>query len=246
MESYYKIKQKYDKKKSAAIKKIYNNDDFTLEEKRDLAKKYKQGCVECKRKVGTIFYIQDNMLKAKCGNVKKPCKLNLSVEKTKTTQIQELISTIEKNISSTREDIIKTKLNFLFKYANEDETLERFETKKNELNLLTDYLHKLKEELKQKLNQDERDLIIEENNITYNEAVKQINENIAEYKSSKNIQYLKDNAMLIKDTIFPILDKMRDAKYDVCVVEESVIEDNSLYYKVYREKNAYSKTEKVL
>lgn len=246
MESYYKIKQKYDKKKSAAIKKIYNNDDFTLEEKRDNAKKYKQGCIECKRKVGTIFYIQDNMLKAKCGSVKKPCKLNLSVEKPKTTQIQDLINTIEKDISSTREDIIKTKLNFLFKYANEDETLERFETKKKELNLLTDYLHKLKEELKQKLNQDERDLIIEENNIKYNEAVKQINENIDEYKSSKNIQYLKDNAMLIKDTIFPILDKIRNAKYDVCIVEESVIEDNNLYYNVYREKNAYSKTEKVL
>ena len=246
MESYYKIKQKYDKKKSAAIKKIYNNADYTLEEKRERAKKYKQGCIECKRKFGTIFYIQNNILHAKCGNLKKPCNLNLSVEKPKTTQLQELIDTIEKNISNTREDVIKTKFNFLFKYANEDETLERFEVKKNELNLLTEYLHKLKEELKLKLDKNKRNLIIEENNITYNETLKQIRENNDEYNSSKNIQYLKDNAMLIKDTIFPILDKIRNAKYDVCVVEESVLEDNSLYYTVYKEKNTYSKTEKVL
>ena len=246
MESYYKIKQKYDKKKSTAIKKIYNNDDFTLEEKRHKAKKYKASCIECKRKVGTIFYVQNNMLKAKCGSVKKPCKLNLSVEKPKTTQIQELINTIEQNISVTREDIIKTKLNFLFKYANEDETLERFESKKKELNLLTEYLHKLKEELKQKINKDERSSIIEENNILYNETVKEIKENIDEYNTSKNIQYLKDNAMLIKDTVFPILDKIRNTKFDICMVEESVLDDKSNYYTVYKEKNAYSKTEKVI
>ena len=52
--------------------------------------------------------------------------------------------------------------------------------------------------------------------------------------------------MLIKDTIFPILDRIRNAKYDVCVVEESVLEDNTPYYTVYKEKNTYSKTEKVL
>ena len=242
MDTYYNIKQKYDKKKSYAIKKIYSNGDYTQDEKRKMAKAYKQNCIECKRKVGTIFYIQNNTLMAKCGSP-KPCKLNLAVEKPKTTQIQYLIDTLEKDISNAREEIIKTKLNFLFKYANEDETLQRFEVKKKELNLLNEYLHKLKEELNTKINQNVRNTIVEENNIKYHECIKLISENNDEYHKTKNVQYLKDNALLIKTTMFPILDIVRNAKYDIHNVESNVI-DNIVYHTLYKEKNRYSKTEK--
>ena len=59
----------------------------------------------------------------------------------------------------------------------------------------------------------------------------------------KNVQYLKDNALLIKTTMFPILDIVRNAKYDIHNVESNVI-DNIVYHTLYKEKNRYSKTEK--
>ena len=246
MENYYKIKQTYEKKKNTAFKKIYNNNDFTLAEKREKVKNYKQSCIECKRKVNTIFFTDNNMLKAKCGNNKSPCKLNIQVEKTKTKPIHELITEIEENINKLKETITTTKLNFLFKYANEDETLKVFESKKTQLNSLNEYLHSLKQELKEKNNMEERNTIINDNMNIFYETLKIIKNNINEYNTTNKIQYLKDKAQINKETMLPILKNIRNSKFDTSLVETEIDENKNTFYKLYNVKNSILRTEKTL
>jgi len=243
MEEYYKLRNQYEKKISSKIKKIYNDDKLTLDEKRSAAKKFVPQCIKCKRRVKTLFIRENNNYLIKCGNAENPCELNVSIQTKQYSLIQDIIDTLEKDAENARESIIKTKLNFLFKYVSEEDTLGIFETRKREINIINEYIHKLKQELTERLDENERNLKISRYNSTYQEHVKLLNENSNEFKKTGNIQYLNDNALLVKDSILPLLASLREAKYDISGVVSKEI-DNELHYHVYNVKNKYSKTEK--
>ena len=113
----------------------------------------------------------------------------------------------------------------------------------NELNIINEYIHKLKQELTVMLDEKDTHLKISRYNSTYQEHVQQLNENSNEFKKTGNIQYLKDNALLVKNSILPLLTSLREARYDISGVVSKEI-DNVNHYHVYNVKNKYSKTEK--
>ena len=130
MEEYYKLRIQYEKKISSKMKKIYNDENLSLDDKRTAAKKFVPQCVRCKRRVTTLFIKNNNSYLIKCGDIKNPCDLNVSIQTKQYSLIQDIIDTLEKDAENVRESIIKTKLNFLFKYVNEEDTLGIFEKKK--------------------------------------------------------------------------------------------------------------------
>ena len=141
-----------------------------------------------------------------------------------------------KYIDEIRASIIRTKLDFLFKYVDEENTLSKFNKQKTELSIENQHLHERKEELSKRLHINDRihNRVID--NGVYNETLKQIKENSTEFKKSGHIKYLNENALLTKDVMMPLLKQMRETKYDVSKIE-SYEANNETFYKMYNVKH---------
>jgi hypothetical protein len=236
MEKYYNFKQKYEKKKSSAITKIYSKSKKTLEKKRIDAKKYIPPCINCKRKVGSIFLNDNKIYTIKCGDTDEPCDLDYSATRDLTVNLEDIVNSREKYIDTIRESIIRTKLDFLFKYTDEESTLSKFNKQKVELNIENQHLHERKEELSKRLNINGRIQTSLVDNNVLNETFKQIRENSTEFKKSGDINFLSENALLTKDILMPLLKQIRETKYDVSKIE-SYERNNHTFYKMYNVKH---------
>ena len=236
MDKYYTLKHKYEKKVSSALNKIYSKSDKSPEKKRLTAKKYVPPCINCKRKVGSIFSNDNLKYSIKCGDSEEPCNLNISASKDIIINLEEIVDSRDKHIDKIRESIVRTKLDFLFKYTNEADTLSKFEKQKNELNIENEHFYKRKEELSKRLNINDRELNNSINKGVYNETMKQIRENSTEFKKSGETNYLNENALLTKDVMLPLLKKIRETKYDVSKIESYEV-NNDVFYKIYNVKH---------
>ena len=236
MDQYYEFKYKYEKKISSARNKIYNNPELSFDKKRASAKKYIPPCINCKRKVGSIFSNINKVYTIKCGDVEEPCDLNFSASKDTVINLGDVVIEREKHIEKLRESIIRTKLDFLFKYKTEEDTLKIFEIQKNELNVENEHLYKRKEELTKRLNIDDRNQNILIDKGVFNETLKQMRENSTEYKKTGDKVYLNENALLTKDVMMPLLKKIRETKYDISKIESYEV-NNEIYHKIYNVKH---------
>jgi hypothetical protein len=245
MDEYYKLKQKYEKKKASAITKIYNKPTKTVEKKRIGAKKYIPPCINCKRKVGSIFSNTNKLYTIKCGDTAEPCDLDYNARRDVTVNLENMVNAREKHIDTIRESIIRTKLDFLFKYADEENTLSKFNKQKTELSIENQHIHERKEELSKRLHINDRRHNSVIDNGVYNETLKQIRENSTEFKKSGEIRYLNENALLTKDVMLPLLKQMRATKYDVSKIETYEL-NKETFYKMYNIKHDIKNLEEII
>ena len=240
IETYFSKKQKYEKKKASAIRKIMGNDDYTLAEKRKHIADLKLGCIQCKKKVNTIFGIKDNVYFAKCGSTTSPCKLNLSIPRKTIQQLKSIIDELKISLAEVKEKITKTKLDYLFKYANEEETVGIFEEQKELMLNLNEALVSLEEDYKVRLGEEERKAATEKQRQILHKNIDLIKKNHRDYKETGENQYLKDNARIVKDVILPLQAEMRKTKHDINLVE---LHDETTY-RLYQVKHSIAKSEK--
>ena len=133
LNQYYSIKHNYEVKKQEKINKIIKNSELSLKQKQEAYSKVKMNCVNCGRRVGTIFGNNDGVLSAICGDKTNPCTLNISINTGKFVQLQELMGAFQDGIDDSKTDIIMTKLDLLFGYENETMVLSTFKKIKKEL-----------------------------------------------------------------------------------------------------------------
>jgi len=110
----------------------------------------KPQCVKCGRGVGTIFAKKNNRLTAICGDTKNPCRLDIQIFTGEYTPIQYLLYEMKDEIEDFKEAIIRQKLDTLFNYIDETESVERFKKEIegfNELNHLYKELNDKNNEL---------------------------------------------------------------------------------------------------
>ena len=133
---YYRLKQRYD----TSVEKIKDNVQKKYEE---LSSKQKQKkveralkCIKCKKNGGTIFSIkkENNSLSAVCGNSEEPCNLHIEIKRAAYKNMREREEKYATNIDRIQDTIIKIKLNLLFGYASEEETVNEFNKYRDLLN----------------------------------------------------------------------------------------------------------------
>jgi len=201
-----------------------NNPHLSNREKRSEYNKLKPKCIHCKRPGGTIFSIINSVeseneesyreLRSFCGIVSDPCNLNIVVRLAKIEWMPELLKTMEKDIKEYKNEIIDHKNKLLFGYLNTEEALEKFENIKeyisNYTSLYEQYLesyHKIVDnnEKKQELNEAITNSYIE---------IQKIKDCILQMNETKNVQYARDAVNIYKTTLMPLLNSMRDLKYN--------------------------------
>ena len=145
LHEYYKLKDLYDEKLDIKKSSVLSDQTLSIQQKRTEIAKFKRArkCIVCKQTGGTIFTDVDRTLKAVCGCVATPCGLNIEIAKGKIENIGELMAATYSKIEDVKDNIIKYKLDLLFRYITDEQLVQKFGEAKKELDTYLEQYDKL-------------------------------------------------------------------------------------------------------
>lgn len=218
---YYELKKKYDDYKKKEKDKSKSKSIIT----------YK--CINCKQIGGTIFENKKDHFKVVCGNTSSPCDLNIDIKKFKTTNIKDKIDEIQNNINNFKQQIILLKLDYMFDYIDDNESVKKFEQLKINLNNSYDIYNKLLDNLNiiTKKNTSYFDTLENKQN-NLNDYIKKYKKLCNMYKSTNQSIYKKEAILLYINNIMKINNDILNFKYNSTFVD-NVDDENVLNLNIY-------------
>lgn len=217
LHEYFKIKQKYEEKNLESKRNAYRR-GTTKKEKKRLVLEVKPQCIHCNRPVGTLFSLKNNKYTAICGDPREPCSLNVKIFKGETMNFEDVLYLYKEEIDKLKDDIIRQKLDTLFNYLNERESIEQF--KKN----LAEYNFESAKytELVDKYNEYYKNPILKTQVAQKTEDIYQligaIRKLLEEYEKTKNKEVLKRIIEIENQELIPETHNLRMLKYKIMEV----------------------------
>jgi hypothetical protein len=224
LNEYFKLKSKYETQIMANKKKIINKTFLSKREKKTEYNKLKPKCINCKRPGGTIFstlYVAETdteesyrRLQASCGILTDPCNLDINIQLTKIELIPQLLQSIEKEIKDYKNAIIEDKNKLLFGFISTDIALEKFDSVKEYINNLSSLYEQYLESYNKIVDNNERQQELNESVTNFYIEVQKIKDCITKMNETNNIQYARDAVNIYTTTIMPLLNTIRELKYN--------------------------------
>ena len=228
LENYYKLKYKYEKKKSDFKKNFLkkNPQASVIDKKKALEDfKRKRKCINCNQTGGTIFTKEGENLVAYCNCV-KPCNLSIILKPPSIIGITDNLENLKHDINQRKRIITEYKLDLLFELDNEEVILNEFQTNKDELETLLNYHNDLSEiddnlnkkvsisieGSEEKITRNKKDYLVDKQR-ELNNLVNDYKKNIIEYQKTGEISILNDALLIYKDVILPLQNDIREKKY---------------------------------
>jgi hypothetical protein len=221
IKEYYKLKQVYETKIQSQKSSIIKNDKLTLKDKQDKFRKLTANCVNCGRKVGTIFENGENRLTAICGDKTKPCNLDIKIHRGAYIPLEELMNVFQKGVNDLKEEIIAVKLDLLFGYEKEAQVLEKFKKLKDELSKDLEDVMEYKTQYIEKMYRLDNKTELDAKMRTFYNNVSAIKSTIEEFNETGKIQLIKDMIVVYDKEMLPLLDEIRNAKYKYINMEQT-------------------------
>lgn len=219
LNEYYKLKNKYETKKQSQLNTILKDDKLSMKQKQDKFRKLNTKCINCSRNVGTIFNNEDGILTVLCGDNKSPCLLDIKINRGKFVNLEELIDVFQTGVDDLKEEIITTKLDLLFGYEQEATTLTNFNRLKEELTQDLESVMEYKTQFIEIVsNLDNKSEIGVKMTVFYNK-IALIKSTIDEFNETGQIQLIKDMISTYQSEFIPLLDELRDLKYQYMAME---------------------------
>ena len=223
---YYSLKEKYNSALEKRRQRLMNDPiinwkSLSSQQKAKRLARIKPACVVCRQEGGSVFTEVDGKLKAICGNISQPCGFHIEVSRGKYVSLETLMNESLEEVRATKDEIIRMKLDLLFRFIGEDELLEQFDAVQ----------HKLQEQLKMYAEfrsyylsvTDNDDIRADTDTLTrvISEKVALIKEYMTEFKETewKNRSIIDDILVLYQQDIEPAYMKMRETKYIYSQVE---------------------------
>ena len=232
---YYSMKEKYnsalEKRRQRLINDpVINWKSLSAQQKAKRLAMIKPACIVCKQDGGSIFTENDGKLKAICGNISQPCGFHIEVTRGKYASLETLMTESLDEVRATKDEIIRMKLDLLFRFISEDELLKKFDAVQ----------HKLQEQLKMYTefrsyylsvtDNDDNRQDTETHTRVISEKVALIKEYMTEFRESewKNRSIIDDILVLYQQDIEPAYLKLRETKYVYSQVETTENADGAL------------------
>lgn len=247
LSKFFDIKTNYETKYQAKKANIINNDALSKKEKRKQIENLKIPCVNCKRRVGTIFTNNNRNYKATCGDTKNPCDLNIDINKQDVVNIEKYLNNliIENNL---REEIIKEmKLKYLFGLITDDELSEMYTEQKENYTQNLEVIELLREKIMENTNIVERESTLNKTNRKLFTAIQELKENMSEFMNTNDRRYLNIAVEIYIDTILKYVKRIRDNKYKLIEVETVIEKEDELpNQELLRKKNLIRDNELIM
>ena len=213
MKHYYKLKEQYDTILYKQRQKIMSS-NLSKKDKRDRYIRTVKKCINCKKPGGTIFTNINGRLKAVCGSAEQ-CNLNIELFKSRFMNSQEEVRFYLKDLNQYKTRIIMTKLDFLFGYKSEDETVSTFEKSRLEIAKITDKIYQIENDINSKIltnNKENIKNIKILNEALYND-INTLKKLYADYLKDSKIELIKDMVEVYLAKIKPEAEEIRNLTY---------------------------------
>jgi len=232
---YYSLKEKYntalEKRRQRLINDpVINWKSLSAQQKARRLALIKPACIVCKQEGGSVFTETDGKLKAICGNISQPCGFHIEVARGKYISLETLMNESLEEVRTTKDEIIRMKLDLLFQFISEDELLDQFDAVQ----------HKLQEQMKMYsefrtfylsvTDNDDRRKDTETHTRVISEKIAQVKEYMTEFRDTewKNRSIIDDILVLYQQDIEPAFMKLRETKYIYSQVETTENADGAL------------------
>ena len=235
LHEYYKLKDLYDEKYEIKKSSVLSDETLSIAQKRSDIAKFKRArkCIVCKATGGTKFTDLNRTLKAVCGSATNPCGLNIEIAKGKIVNIGELMAATYSKIEGIKDNIIKYKLDLLFRYITDEQLVQKFGEAKKDLDTYLEQYDKLYNKY--------IDITVNPQNIEelkrFNAElymyIGQIKQLMNEFKATGENEKIRTVIEIYLTNIVPLTKKIRDATYVYNSVE---YDDNTKEYKLIQKK----------
>ena len=231
---YYGFKTQYQQAKNEMKKKLVeknkkNKTNKSVESLREEYRKKQPKCINCERKVGTIFetdlrttYSDDDYrrtLVAKCGDKTAPCNLDIQISLPLINTYDESLQDSTETIDHLKTRIIQIKNDVMFGYEKEETAMKRFTIIGGILADETKILEKLEidrdkssNERAKKINLNESDKMMEKN-------LEDLSNIVDEFETTHDERLVKECATLYVDEIIKNAKTATNNKYDYSEIE---------------------------
>jgi len=222
MNEYFELKRKYEEKKKQLQKSAYER---MQNAKKGFKKTVNPPCISCKRPVGSIFDRKNGRYLATCGDKVNPCKLNIQLFSGTYFNNETLLTLYKEDMEKTKEDIIKQKMDTLFNYVSEDQSVSEFKKALDDYNKDSRTYKDLMDRYKDLHENPEKALVIEKKTQEIYEILANIKTQIKEYEQTKNRKTLMSALHTYKRDLIPAIKHKRMNQYEV--MEVDIDEDNN-------------------
>lgn len=221
--NYYKLKNQYDENfYDKYVKKIVVSDKSKREKRAAFATLPKPKCINCKRNVGSIFSIKNDseneyhIYTALCGDVLKPCPLNIKILMSNTTLFENVLEPINSasgEINKLKIEIINAKNNLLFGYIPEKVSFSLFETLTTELKNKISTNEFFLNDFVESFDSLEQRQTLQKNKIDFATKVQDFKNRITEFDETKNPQIIHSAVEFYTNDISPQAKEIRNLTY---------------------------------
>jgi len=228
VDKYFSLKNKYENKMKKAMKQVYDKNNKRKSQKKIAFMKYE--CIRCKRMVNTIFSMKDNRYIAICGDSQNPCDLKIEIYNGQFTHIENVLIDAQDSLHDIKNIIIEQKLDNLFGYVSEDDSVSLFKnqiTAYNEEMNNYNYIKKMHDELLNKKETQDKINALKNDVFLLKDDITQL---LDEYKKTENKEILK-NAVDMQIT--KIIPKMRN----IHMLKNDINEERKMFAKDNKEKD---------
>jgi hypothetical protein len=220
LNEYYKLKHEYDTKTQAKVNKILKDDTLkNMKQKQERFQRGKIPCISCKRNVGTIFSNKNGILSAICGDVNKPCNLDIKINRGKYVPLEHLIDVFDHGVIENKLEIIKLKLDLLFNFKSESIVIDTFKKLKDEIMADLETLSTTKTTYINNLTNLENKRELSAKMAVFYNKLNIIKSSFREYNDTGNSQLIKDVVSIYRNELQPVLLDIRNLKYKYQAVE---------------------------
>jgi hypothetical protein len=229
-EKYYKLKEQYEEITATQKKKFINdyikkNGDASWKEKRRELKEFKPKCVNCDKRMGTIFKRQHDekeettFLIAMCGDRANPCNLNININAGNYFLIEDLLKIDEEDLQKLKNTVVKEKNDLLFGFITAEKAVENFDEVKENLNNIN-LNHQILYEryLNVSDNKEKKETLkrVEVEILALTDGIKEL---VKEYNKKKDAKYIKDAVDLQIKELNSLLKERMKLVYSYSAVE---------------------------
>ena len=222
LNDYFRIKNKYETDERSMKRKVYNRAP-TSRMARQAINAVRMPCVKCKRKVGTVFKQLDNKYIALCGDTQNPCQLNIQIYKGESIHYEPWMYSFKESSEAFHEAIIQQKLDTLFNYIGEEESLQIFKTEMDAYMIDSATYKELLDVHNNMYNNEAKIAAIEKKTGELFRLIEQNREMLDEYKQTDNRELLKAAMELQVSQIIPESRNLRMLKYEIMEMDRREI-----------------------
>jgi hypothetical protein len=212
---YFKLKSAYEERLKQQKKTAYAKGDGKRKVAKRLVSEVKAKCINCSRPVGTIFTSDNARYTAICGDKKNPCNLKIILFNAITKTNEYWLNYDRELLDDSKEEIIEQKMDTLFDYMSEEESVKQFKHKLADYNKAASEYRATEDRYNELYHDPNRiELIHKKQELVY-ELIATIRKMMGEYEKTGNAEILRTAVGIQVKELEPEIHNLRMLKYEI-------------------------------